>query len=755
MYPRARAKGGPKGIGHGDGDAVLAVAQPIAPPLVSDALSQSNTTVGHSEPPHFLLHSTSSHHASMGSGNRQSVHTSQQQPPPTLTPGTHIPPGMYCESMEDRSASSPAPPPLNLYAGSTHHHSGFVGTGMHRHTASLSYEQQQQLLPRPPPLHMSGHQGDWIAGASSSLTMGGTTTLDSPAGMIFFSTTGPPSFLQHSRTSSSMPGAPTGVAGPGCTKYRPPPGYGEMNLGSNIGAGASWTNNSSLASMNRTVTSLNGSVINASNAIRKSSCMVPSPTGVSVGVSTALGATAPPGPLNTSADAPIMQIELTECSRPVATPAPLSHVYETDPSGHSTTTAPSPNTSARAAATPLSAAVPRLATLMVKVSGSASAVCPSAPLSPLINSPSLAQQQPELPARQQRSAGKSTRSRPMTLDPRKGSCASDRNDTPASVGDMDSADAAFHEDQGSSPGMRPSKPTIEEAEARYRYLYEEFLKVSRVRAKLVEESDRMKREQTMLREELDYYRRKVAFAAEEREALLDDYRDDVHSALRLAQLLAADVAAAYNSRGSAPNPTLERHDGGEGFTAVSPQQTLDAAVARISANNASIATAAAPITPPPTGIPTPPSVAEHLGLRCGKWMLMPAVAPRSPIMEEEPCHPGPREWHGGGKGPQHQLGVLLRDEMRDVHLNTHAAISTYMTSLDYGFAPVSNQPSYPPASSEGQRQQQQFSSEYRGLHFHVDVPRFHSHTASGVSDPVNAGGDDSGGESPPVCTTSM
>ncbi|CAG9572747.1 hypothetical protein LMJF_19_0600 [Leishmania major strain Friedlin] len=737
MYPRARGKGGTQGAGHGDGDAVPGAARTMAAPLACDAASSSTTTVGHREPVHSLSSSTASHHPSAGSGNRKSVHASQQQQSPPPMP--HIQSGIYGEAMQDAGASSPtAPPPPHFYAGNVHHHGGSLGGSAHRSTTSSSYDQQKQPLPRPSPLHMNGHQGDWLAGASSSPTMSAVVQRGFPAGMTTASATGQVSFSPHSRTnssavvtpsigiaatSSSMPAPTMSGAAPGSADYRPPAVYGEVNLGSSIGAGASVTHSSSLTSLNRTNASLSGSLVNTVNATRRSPRMAASMAGASVGINTPVGAAAPPPPSNMGAGAPIVQVGMTGSSCP--------------------------------AAAPVRADVPGVTSLKITVGGCTSVIAASAPLSPLMNSPLLARQQPHSQARQPRSAERSKRPLHATSDARKGG--------------VDNIDVESDEDRSRSPGMGPTKPTVEQAEARYRYLHDEFRKVSRLRAKLVEENECMKREQTALREALDLYRRKIVSAAAERKTLLADYLEDVHNALRLAQELAADVAAVHSSGDGASRPALASNGGVHSIPVASAQQTLDAAISRVLASNASIA-AAAPPTVPPSGIPVPLappqgaagfsgspllSIGEQLGLRYGRWMVMRAAAPCFPMMGEEASYPDLSEGHRRSTGPWCQQGVLLRDEIRDVYCNTHAAISAYMTSLDYGFAPMFSQGSYPPAGCQGQcHLQQQLSSEYHGLRFHVDIPRFHAHTVSSVSDAANAGGDCTGGQNTPVHSAS-
>ncbi|KAG5480875.1 hypothetical protein LSCM4_06443 [Leishmania orientalis] len=547
-----------------------------------------------------------------------------------------------------------------------------------------------------------------------------------PASMAFPGTITQVPFSQRSRASSGcMPRPPTGVAGPVDVARRPPPLYGEADLDSSTAAAASPTNDTSVVSLNHQTTPLSRSLANMAKATRRSTCMAPSATGALDGVNTALNVPAPPWPSSASAGAPMMQIR--------------------------------PTGSSCLAATPVGAAVPGVTSLKTTLHESASLAAASAPLSPLINSPSLARQQspqPHSQVPQQRSAEPSKRPRRPASDARKDPGASSRSDTPAPVVGVDIADTDSNVAWSSFSGKGPAKPTMGQAEARYRYLYEEFRKFNRLRVKLVEESERMKREQALLRQELDYYRRKTASAAEEREALLADYRDDLHDALRLAQVLAVDAVAAYPSDGDASHSAFSTEGVGRNVPLSSPQEALDAAMARISASNVLVAAAAAaaptPLPQEAVGFSEPPlsRIAEHLGLRYGRWMPMPSAAPRSLMMDTEPRNPSLSASPRSETGPQHMQSVLLRDEMRDVHCNTHAAMSAYMNSLDYGISPIFSQRSYPTGGSQKPpHQQHHFSSEYCGLHFHVDVPRLHSHTACDVLDPANAEEDDAGGQS--------
>ncbi|KAG5503046.1 hypothetical protein JIQ42_07009 [Leishmania sp. Namibia] len=710
MYPRARAKGGLQGGGQGDGDAAAGAAQPMALPLVSDGVVSSNTAVGPSEPPNSIPHNPGSHYSPTVCDNRQHVHASQQHQPPPPPPMLHMSSGMYFERMQDMCVSSPPPPPPHFFAGNMHHHGGNVCGGMHRRTMSTSYDQQSR--PVPPP-HVNCYQGDRIAGTSGSATVRGAMQVGFSVSMAFPSTITQVPFSQRSRASSGcMPRPPTGVASPVDAACRPPPLYGEADLDSSTGAAASATNDISVVSLNHEATPLSRSLANTAKATRRWTCMTPSAMRALDRVNTALNVPAPPLPSSASAGAPIMQMRSTG--------------------------------SCCLTATPVGAAVPGVTSLKTTLHESASLAAASAPLSPLINSPSLVQQQspqPHSQVPQQRSA------------------------EPSPVVGVDIADTDSNVAWSSFSGKGLAKPTMVQAEARYRYLYEEFRKFNRLRVKLVEESERMKREQALLRQELDYYRRKTASAAEEREALLADYRDDLHDVLRLAQVLAVDAVAAYPSDGDASHSAFSTEGGGRNVPVSSPQEALDAAMARISASNILVAAAAAAAPPalPSTGVPAPPSlpqeavgfseprlsrIAEHLGLRYGRWMPMPSAAPRSLIMDTEPRNPSPSASPRSETGPQHMQSVLLRDEMRDVHCSTHAAMSAYMNGLDYGISPIFSQRSYPPGvSQKPPHQQHHFSSEYCGLHFHVDVPRLHAHTACGVLDPANAEKDDAGGQS--------
>ncbi|KAG5481194.1 hypothetical protein CUR178_06426 [Leishmania enriettii] len=697
MYPRARAKGGLQGSGQGDGDSAAGAAQPMVLPLVSDGVVSPNTAVGPREPPNSIPHNPGSHYSPTACDNRQNVHASQQHQPPPLPPTLHMSSGMYFERMQDMCVSSPPPPPPHFFACNMHRHGGNVCGGMHRRTTSSSYDQQP--WPVPPP-HVNCYQGDRMAGASGSATVSGALQVGFNASMAFPSTITQVPFSQHSCASSGcVPRPPTGVASPGDAACRPPPLYGEADLDSSTGAAASATNDISVVSLSHQATPLSRSLANTAKATRRSTRMTPSAMRALDGVDTALNVPAPPLPSSASAGAPIMQMRTT---------------------GSSCLTA-----------APVGAAVPGVTSLKATLHESASLAAASAPLSPLINSPSLVQQQspqPHSQVPQQRSAEPSKRPR-----------------RPAPVVGVDIADTDSNVAWSSFSDKGPAKPTMVQAEARYRYLYEEFRKFNRLRVKLVEESARMKREQALLLQELDYYRRKTASAAEEREALLTDYRDDLHDALRLAQVLAVDAVAAYPSDGDASHSTFSTEGGGRNVPAPSPQEALDAAMARICASDVRVA-AAAEAAPPAlpqeaVGFSEPPlsRIAEHLGLRYGRWMPMLSAAPRSLIIDTEPRNPSLSASPPSAAGPQDTHSVLLRDEMRDVHRSTHAAMRAYMNSLDYGISPIFSQRSYPPGGSQKPpHQQHHFSSEYCGLHFHVEVPRLHAHTACGVMDPVNA-----------------
>lgn len=796
MYPKTRAKGG-----SNDGSDAGGVA-PTSPPLTYDAVATAANT-GHAggDSAYSPSHSTPSYQTSVGNaaGGRGSSQASpthhyaqqhqmqQQAPPPPPMPG-----GSYYESGFDRAGPSPGAmqqqqqPPY--YGANT---SGPYNA-KHRRGGGSPYDQPPPPPPPPPvAMHGGGYQGDWgmPSGGGGPMMGGGATPLGSPAGLV----SGPggvgaaPSpFSQHSRTSSTnvmgsiLPGVGGGPMGGGGAEYRPPPMYGDVTGGAMPGLNAS-TGNNSFASMGRggaggpNSASMNSSVLQMSSPSRRPSHMVPTagqappppPPPPPPQMGTPAGAPAPPG-----GGAHVMPVRYHE-------PGPQMY--------------PS-------AAPSVSGAAPGVSSLKITVGGGGLRGMPtSAPLSPLINSPptgshpqsaqpaplqQLQQAGPPPPTPlQQRSADRGGNSvHRAGVEGGKGVAHAEAVPMPSLTGPDTNTEAETAEDEGSCTGV--ARTTVAQAEARYQYLYEEFHKASRVRSKLTEENDRLKREHAMLREELDYYRRKTASAAEEREAILTDYRDDVRHALRVVQALASDAAAAAAAARAGPGYASGSSP------AACPQQVLEAVLARLSTAStpgASSSTVHPPPPPPPLAstantaaqsAPSSPSLsvagsvgggalpplADRLGLRCGQWMARPAgVPPPTPPLDEDA---GDRHRATGS----HLQGVLLRDEVRDVHRGVHAAISAYMTSLDYGFAPVAGQRSVPSSTSQGPpyqhpqhppQQLQQlstpnlFSSEYRGLHVFVDVPRFHGHTHSAVSELSNpgaatAGGDGAGEHNTPV-----
>ncbi|KAG5480546.1 hypothetical protein LSCM1_06250 [Leishmania martiniquensis] len=741
MYPRSRAKGGLQGGGQGDGDSVPGLTQPSAPPLVSTGVASSNTTIRHRKHPSTMLRSQGAHYSSTAFDLQLSLHASPQPPPPML----HMPPGVYGEPMCDICGSRSPPPLPHFFSGDVHHPGGSACGNIRHRTVSSSYDQQQQPLLPP---RLKCHERDCIAGSTAGATRSGSMQLGVPASLASTSPKEKVSYSRRNQKKSSaamMPiggaavgtdatsGPPTGVAGPGDAAFRPPPIYGETYLNSITDAAGSTANNLSDVSLNCNTAPTSGTQVATAKAVRKSSCTTPSVTGALEGGIAILGVDSPSLPSNTKGGEPIVQVRRTGSSSPTAAPV-------------------------RAAASGVTSRE-------AMARKSAPLIAASAPRSPLVNPPSLPQQevqQQHFPASRQRSVERSKRTLRPTSNHREEGGASCRGDFPAPEGSASIADAEFTERSRCSSGKGVGKSTMVQAEERYRHLYEEFRKGSRLRAKLLEESERMKREQAVLCEELTYYRHKTASAAEEREALLADYRDDLHDALRLAHVLAADVAAEQRSGGDASQSASPTEGVGHSVPVPSAQEALDAAITRISASNVA-ETVTAPTTRPATGVLAASSaplesvhfsesplscIAKCLRLRYGRWMPMPAADSRQLIMDKEPGDPSLSERYRSGTGPQHLQSVLLRDEMRDVHCSTHAAVSAYITSLDYGFAPVFSQCSCPPeGSQEPPYQQQHFKSEYCGLHFHVDVPRLHAHTVPAGFDTGDTDKDGARGES--------
>ncbi|KAG5507033.1 hypothetical protein JKF63_05779 [Porcisia hertigi] len=633
---------------------------------------------------------------------------------------------MHYEPMQDMGDLLPPTPPQ------------IRGDSVHHRTMASSHDLQQQP-PAPPPPPMNGYHADWITDSSSGLTPCVAGALGTSGGAT---AQAPSSFYKSMTTSIAITPVNNSAAGSSCVltsrpcavvsgspEYRQPPNYGDVSYSISSDAGPAAINNSSVTSLNRII-SPSASPVHTVGATLRSPGICSSPTAASSGVSWGANMAPPPPPSHTSAGAPLAQMATVGCGGP--------------------------------AAMSVGASVPGVTSLKIKVGGSTSVVTAMAPLSPRINYIPLAQSQPQpthFQAPQQRSKEPSMHHRRVTSDGGKsggGTNGTGGNPFPAGVGSIsssnDNPDTESDEDQSNAVGTVLTKPTVEEAEARYRYLYEEYLKVSRMRTRLLEESDCMRSEHARLCDEVFYYRRKTASAAEEREAILADYQSDIHRVLCLARELAAEAAAAHKSSHRTSQAPLANQDNNEDATATSTQQVFDTAVARISAspvpvgvavpNAGSSTEAPMPLSPPQYAEDSPrsppPYMCEQLRLRYGKWAAKPRSTPcYSPCMTEETGHEGPQGQQRHGSVSQHEQSLLLRDEVRDVHRNTHAAVSAYMTSLDYSFLPVPGTQSCALACAPRQRQQH-FTSEYRGLHFYVDVPRFHTQTACEAPDRKNA-----------------
>jgi hypothetical protein len=591
--------------------------------------------------------------------------------------------------------------------------------------------------------------------------------------------TSPPSFYQHSRTSSTTNNnnSSTMTAAASCgdrsvsnaspvsgVDYRPPPFYGDTIVG---GPAANPLNAATVSATN------SGSTRLPPYAAGPASGSCASPLQATGGVSTAATGNA------------------------AATPSGGSfpgRLYDgASPGSHSL---PAPAASAgRVSRGPLG--------LKITVGGN-TAVAPSAvaPVSPLLNCPlqpagSLQGESNKGPRRPQPTESKApttsnttttanTNTIPATAtsnnDKDKDSGSSNNNSTNNNNGTTDSCNAnssspanaeadagAATAKASSASAAAATKPTVEQAEARYQYLYEEFRKLSRVRTKLVEDVERLKRELSASMEEVQYYRQKTLTAAEEREAIVSDYNSDVHYLLRLVDALASDVLEAHRRRKTA---ALDNKNPGKAavedvIVPTTPQNAIDVAASRLASllpRRSAFATAATPLdgstnsnsslnalAPPET-----PGLAEHLGLRHGMWMSRVSTTTSDMLVEED--HPSGHDTNersnsasAATRTPAQLQSVLLRDEVRDVHRNTHTAMSSYMTSLDYGTAPVATQRSFATGAQAGRNannerfSQRQFKSEYRGLHLHIDVPRFYAQNApnapAGTDVPTGQGKD--------------
>lgn len=532
--------------------------------------------------------------------------------------------------------------------------------------------------------------------------------------------TSPPPFTQHSRTNSTN----NTVAG---GDYRPPPIYGDLSLGGPVS------------------NPLNNAVPNSGN----SSFTRSAPTGSGPG-SACLPPYAPGSPVG-GATSPLQATTVHSLTNPNLSASLAGGCFPNRHHDGTGSNTPSSTMSAAAAARrprgPLG--------LKITVGGNAAAGVPNpAPVSPLVNTPP--QGEDNQGVRRSQTDGKtptagSGNSNTVNSTSRGSTNANSTNNNNSDSGNANASGAGNEAETETEASVSTSKPTVEQAEARYQYLYEEFRKMSRVRTKLAEDAERLKRQLAAAIDEMQYYRQKTLTAAEEREAIVHDYNADVHYLLCLVDALASDVLAAHRQHtsgavvntGDKPAP---------GMVPSTPQNAIDVAASRLATLQLHRPAFAA-ATPLDGGAEnddvlnlTAPSetrgLAEHLGLHHGMWMSRISKATSEVLTEDERAGAGYDANEQGSSSPASappptaltpaQQQVLLRDEMRDVQRNTHAAVNSYMTSLDYGSAPIAMQrgfvtrPQGVRNMSNERFSQRRFNSEYRGLHLHVDVPRFYA-----------------------------
>ncbi|CCW71551.1 unnamed protein product [Phytomonas sp. Hart1] len=93
----------------------------------------------------------------------------------------------------------------------------------------------------------------------------------------------------------------------------------------------------------------------------------------------------------------------------------------------------------------------------------------------------------------------------------------------------------------------PWNSQIQQAEARYKHLYEEFRKLSRSRSDLVENLARVCREQQALQEGFDFYRAKAVAVATEKAEVMKAYLSDITLLLGIIDRLTGELAGLRRS----------------------------------------------------------------------------------------------------------------------------------------------------------------------------------------------------------------
>lgn len=792
MYPRSRGKGTPLGGSGTDQEGPSFNESSPAANTTANALDGSNASSSASPPsqlqqqqqqqpvrprrsPQTPFAMSGSVTINLSSGRNDAAYyanpsSHQMPPPPPPPPPPAMPTAPYYDGGNlscGGGGGGPGP-----YYGGGNNNAG-MSHGYMQRGAAPAYEQSLPPPPPPPPPMPSAYDGEGM-GYHDAIASTPTSPPSFSAGANPANSYSSFSHHHHSRTGSTNNNAAMGamMGGGGADRgnmngglkgngdYRPPPVYGDLPLGgpvSNPHNAGNSSSNSGNSSFSRAGPSNSGHNANPNSA------RLPPYAAASAGVG---GGAAGAGPVPSS---PFAGRHYDGgASGPTSTTSNQQQGV-TSPAS----TAGAANAAARLQRGPLG--------LKITVGANATVVPNPAVVSPLLNSPLQTGVDGSAPAADgdataaKNAPGTTKENATPPMNPSDRSCSNNAGESSPKVTPAAGAAAAAAADAEGEPSTSALKPTVEQAEARYQYLYEEFRKMSRVRAKLVEDTERLKRELAASAEEAQYYRQKTLTAAEEREAIVHDYNADIHYLLRLVDALASDVLAAHKK-------AAKRTEGHESkFTATNtaataaatakadivpstPQLAIDVAASRLASMGAAhSAFPSVPATPDGSATmpPETPGLAEHLGLRHGMWMTRLSTATSEVVTCEDGYVSAPEmseRSHSASAAaltPLQKQGVLLRDEMRDVHRSTHAAMNSYMTSLDYGSIPVSSMRSGGGSSSAGPSamrrscpdrfSQRQFKSEYRGLHLHVDVPRFHAQNVTdmptGVDQPLGQAND--------------
>ncbi|KPI90080.1 hypothetical protein ABL78_0833 [Leptomonas seymouri] len=741
MYPRGRGKGTPLGSSN---------TEPEAPSFNESALSSTN------------VNSTESANASApASPSSPPSHQQQSHPQQNVRPrrslklpysssgyptthtgnltinlsGNRADGNLYPQASPHQQLQPPPPQPAipgGVSGGSgpcrgSNANTPSISTNFIPRGAAPAYDAAALPPPPPPPPPPQPvvYEGDAISFHDA--------VESAPSSPLFFSASGGPhgshpSFSNHSRTSSiqnhvmsGMPAACERSKSNTTGEFRPPPTYGDVPY---CGAVAAPLN----AHANINTNNNNNSISSGSSVL----CRVALPTagqGISSNSNTSESVHLPPY---------VPAVPTGGAGLPphsASVPGSSSRQYDGSSSGsHASLNPAAAATGGAASAAAAASRLPRGPVgLKITVGGSAGAMLNPTPVSPLLNSPL----QGPVPSSQGESNKNPRRPRIEHRTPTKSTNANSNGDN------IDPSANRGNAEPDAEVSTGASKPTVEEAEARYQHLYEEFRKMSGVRTKLAEDAERLKRELAAATEEMQYYREKTLTTAEEREAIVQDYNADVQYLLRLVDALASDVLTAHwLCKNEATTEKLS-----DAVVPSTPQHAIDIAASRLATllpRHSTVATqgdSSTNGTKYMNATLDTMSLSEHLGLQHSMWMSWQPTTTSDMLVEDEQ-HTAGRNAHARGHTttsaltPAQQQSLLLRDELRDVQRKTHAAMSSYMASLDYGAAPVAVPRGYATGSrsvhgaSNESSSQRQFNSEYRGLHLHVEVPCLHAHSVA-------------------------